>query len=51
MEILIIVYLVGSVIVSFLGLIKKQDFIETFFLSILVTPLASLFFVLYRDMV
>ncbi|MEL6561869.1 MAG: hypothetical protein AAFQ94_27025 [Bacteroidota bacterium] len=46
-----ILYIVGAVGVSFLGLFKGQDFIETFFLSILATPLAALFFVLYRDMV
>ena len=46
-----ILYIVGAVGVSFLGLFKGQDFIETFFLSVLVTPLAALFFVLYRDMV
>jgi len=48
---LAILYIVGAVVVSFLGLFKGQDFIETFFLSMLVTPLASLFFVLYRDIV
>lgn len=44
-------YIIGAFVVSFLGLFKGQDFIETFFLSLLITPFASLFFVLYRDVV
>ena len=45
------IYIIGAIIVSVVGLVKGQDFIETFFLSILATPLAAIFFVLYRDVV
>ena len=44
-------YVIGAIIVSVVGLIKGQDFIETFFLAILATPIAAIFFVLYQDVV
>ena len=48
---LIVIYVFAALIVSIIGLVKGQDFVETFFLSLLATPFAALFFVLYRDVV
>lgn len=50
-SVIAIIYIVGAIVVSVVGLVKGQDFIETFFLSILATPIAAIFFVLYRDVV